>query len=936
MNRPKLHTVRSTALRLGLLSALLLFGASCSVDPYCLTCDENDGGEPMDDAAPSDGSTRDAQPRDFGVDLGDGGCLLEELCNDSDDDCDGALDEGFDLDRDPRNCGACGNVCTPPHAFPTCTDGVCGFDTCDVGFIDINGDPSDGCEYRCTQTADDDSVCDLRDNDCDGTVDEDVDKDNDSMNCGACGRVCRFPRGSGACSTGVCALDTCDMDFHDIDGNEANGCEYRCTPADPAVEICNARDDDCDGTIDEGDPGGGETCGMDEGACTTGTTACMGGSVECVGATEPSTELCNGIDDDCDGTIDQGNPEAGRLCGSSTGACTQGREVCTAGALVCTGAFEGGPETCNTADDDCDGMVDEGNPGGGASCGSDTGACAFGMITCVSGGLTCTGGTTATGELCNGVDDDCDGMTDENNPEGGAACGSDTGVCRRGSQTCMGGTLVCEGRIDGSAEVCDGFDNDCDGNTDEGNPGGGAACGNTTGACTAGALACRSGTIVCEGGTGPGAESCNMTDDDCDGMTDEGFDLTTDPRHCGMCGNVCAATNATSICAASTCQIASCDAGTYDIDGLYSNGCEYGCNFRGAEGCNGEDDDCDGLVDEDVVIPTNFCNPFGVCAGTSAVCDGTNGFVCNYPSTFEDSETRCDGVDNDCDNSVDEAFPLAGTACSVGAGACRGTGVYVCNGTNDGVDCNATLAAMPQDEECNDADDDCDGVVDETGVDDPGTSWRDAITDDAFATVTVDLGGGNTMEMMQYEASRPDASSSAQGDANTLACSAPGVRPWTNVTWDEAVDACCAMNPSGTCTGGADEWQLCEAPDWQTACEGEGTSCDWAYTSMCTTSQPTACNGKEVDSNGGLPGDQDAIANTGAFPMCGATWTGGPIYDLSGNVREWTATSAGTNIYEQRGGAYTTIEAGRACDFDFFVANRDFAFPNTGFRCCKR
>ena len=117
-------------------------------------------------------------------------------------------------------------------------------------------------------------------------------------------------------------------------------------------------------------------------------------------------------------------------------------------------------------------------------------------------------------------------------------------------------------------------------------------------------------------------------------------------------------------------------------------------------------------------------------------------------------------------------------------------------------------------------------------------------------------------------------------------------------------------------------------------------ACNYSYAMMCGgPGQPMTCNGKEYDANPGAPGDQDAVTVTGSatFSSCYTDWaTEGRVYDMSGNVKEWTSTPAFgvADAFQQRGGAYTSIEAGRSCDYDFTVANRNFAFPNTGFRCC--
>ncbi|MBT4221484.1 MAG: hypothetical protein HOE28_04305, partial [Candidatus Magasanikbacteria bacterium] len=69
-----------------------------------------------------------------------------EICDEADNDCDGDIDETFNLQIDENNCGTCDNVCTFDHATPLCSDGECGFEECLPGYLDENEDPDDGCE----------------------------------------------------------------------------------------------------------------------------------------------------------------------------------------------------------------------------------------------------------------------------------------------------------------------------------------------------------------------------------------------------------------------------------------------------------------------------------------------------------------------------------------------------------------------------------------------------------------------------------------------------------------------------------------------------------------------------------------------------------------------------------------------------------------------
>jgi hypothetical protein len=282
--------------------------------------------------------------------------------------------------------------------------------------------------------------------------------------------------------------DSCGVGYcrsHNRASTCVNGSETQCKAGEPlrgSDATCDGIDDDCDGQVDEDFGMRSSSCG--KGACgRTGTVSCVAAKAvdSCIAGAPPAADddSCDGIDDDCDGEIDEDYPDktsscaAGACASAGTISCSDGKVVdsCSAKAQVSSS-----DATCNNVDEDCDGMVDEDYKSSATKCG--VGACArTGSTSCSKGKVvdSCkpAGAPSDQDTSCNNVDDDCNGKVDDGFASSPTQCGQ--GVCAAsGTLTCeSGGTKdsCAPGQPSSSSDDAfvpgNGLDDDCDGQVDE-------------------------------------------------------------------------------------------------------------------------------------------------------------------------------------------------------------------------------------------------------------------------------------------------------------------------------------------------------------------------------------------------------------------------------------------------------------------------------------
>lgn len=471
-----------------------------------------------------------------------------------------------------------------------------------------------------------------------------------------------------------------------------------CNATPPEDETCDGQDNDCDGATDEFT--GGNYCeNTSEIGMCPGIDLCVDGVLECQGD-QPQDESCNGDDDDCDGTTDEGFPDldedgiADCVDTDSDGDGTLDDADC---APFDPAIHPGAQEICNLVDDDCDDKVDEADAGGCQAYYLDLDEDGYGDVNmppaCLCDPNPITYYTATEGgdcndwlptthpnadEPCNGIDDDCDGTVDDEDfdadGDGIADC-LDTDDDNDGFLDGVDCAPIDPSIFPGAPESCNGEDNDCNGLVNE-----------------------------------EGADGCKYYLRDVDG---DGQGSLTDPPRC-----LCEPDPENSYTAT---LAGDCD----DLDAeIYAGATEI---------CNGKNDDCDKWVDESYLDSDG--DGQADCIDEDDDNDGALDDEDCAPldkDVFPDQPESCNGSDDNCDGLIDDVNAVG---CTVywrdvdedGFGSNDHPTLCLCEAdpviaytSQVGGDCNDLASAQfpGATEICNNKDDNCDGQYDE-GVTSP-------------------------------------------------------------------------------------------------------------------------------------------------------------------------------------------------------------------------
>ncbi len=885
----------------------------------------------------------------------------DEICDGVDNDCDDLVDDSdldvsgrshwyrdFDGDGYGSSDSGVDEACINPDGY------VSNDDDCDDTDAETNPSASE--------------VCDGKDNDCDGYTD-----DEDSSTTGF-STWYRDADGDGYGDFTADSALACDAPLGFV-GNHEDCDDTRSDVCPSCLEYCDESDNDCDGTIDEdvtttfyrdrdGD-GFGDT-DLTQEACSSpeGYTS----QPEDCDDTDPSanpgaTESCDELDNDCDGVVDEGvtstfyadadsdgygDPYSStEACDAAPGYVADSGD-CDDGA---TSIHPGAGEVCDGVDNDCDGLVDDDDDliGGLLTWYRDLDDDGYGdplttMEQCeqpdgyLSDNNDCDDSDPTinpeASELCDGSDNDCDGAVDEDDAidaaiwfldadgDGYAGAEYTREACLRPDSYFSSADDCNDAAADihpGAEEVCDDLDNDCDGAVDDDDDGlsGGVTWyqdrdgdgygdpASTIEACNApdGFVANLLDCNDLSSAISPAAdEICDGLDNDCDGAVDDDDDVLSDPYT----------------------WYADHDGDEFGDPAIQQGACEQPPGFvaddndcddsnpavnpSASEYCDDVDNDCDGLTDEsDSLDATTWFldadgDGYAGNDGSTVACTAPDGYQA-YSLDCDDAsasihpgaDEACDGIDNDCDGAIDDDdidSVLTGTTTwyldrdGDGYGdiahsteACQQPDGY--SSTDTDCDDFASSISPAADEVCDGVDNDCDGAVDDDDVVmDPMTWYADTDLDGyGDPAVTMD-------SCYSTEGWLADSSDCDDGDS--------AVNPGA----DEYCDGI-----DNDCDGDIDESSALDASTWYMDLDGDGFGGgDWS-TMACELPSGYSANSADCD-------DGDASVNPSAAELC----DDGIDNDCDGDIDESDAIDAPTWYRDLDSDGYIDLDSStRSC-----------------------